>query len=117
MQDLRISATSVAVCLYLDGCCRLINKICVKGTGVNFSILILGAVENSCILNVRCSGYWWRSSLLFVCIIPSDCIYSQEVTEVTVGFIRLHVGISCNAVTAVIDRLSSNRSVQVEHKW
>lgn len=58
MQDLHISATSVAVCLYLDGCCRLINKICAKGTGVKFSIFILGTVEGTCILNVGCCAYW-----------------------------------------------------------
>ena len=58
MQDLHISATSVAVCLYHDGCCRLINKICVKGTGVKFSVLILGTVEDSCVLKVRYSAYW-----------------------------------------------------------
>lgn len=57
MQDLHISAPSVAVCLYLDGCYRLI-KFVLRETGVKFSILILGTVENSCILKVRYSAYW-----------------------------------------------------------
>lgn len=54
-----------------------------------------------------------------VCFFSVFCqiVYSQEGTEIVVGFITLHVGISCNtAVTAVVDRLSLNRSVPEEYK-
>jgi DNA-directed RNA polymerase subunit E'/Rpb7 len=57
-----------------------------------------------------------EGAVYFLSVSFRQIVYSQEVTEVIVGFIRLHVGISCNAVTAVIDHLSSNRSVPVEYK-